>query len=131
MKNSVLGWEIEPAHNTLYDASPLNPEWARGSARCSARLTHIALACKPLEILVSVCLFRLGQRRIQVNVSCNTNCAGVKILDRPGLRPSGEYVEQILGENKYLCLNVIQSLFLHYGQIELMKLLISIQEFVD
>jgi hypothetical protein len=33
-----------------------------GSARCSARLTHIALACKPLESLFRVCFF--GSRNV-------------------------------------------------------------------
>jgi hypothetical protein len=37
------------APNKPVRGSPLNPGWAPGSARSSARLTHIALASKPLE----------------------------------------------------------------------------------
>ena len=57
----------KPAPNKPARGSPLKSCGAPGSARCSARLTHIALALQTLR----VCLFGLGQRRRQATVMRN------------------------------------------------------------
>jgi hypothetical protein len=71
--------------NTLPALRPLYPCGARGSARCSARLTHIALACKPDLYLVSrVCLF--GSRNVAGRCPLGDImfCAGLTAARRPG-----------------------------------------------
>jgi hypothetical protein len=81
--------------------SPSNLGWAPGSARCSARLTHIALASKPLESLFWFAYCGSGNvaNRRPLGEIQNTTSISLGFSCTPGLRQRARVLEISLTTN--------------------------------